>query len=338
MFSLKSYKKKLVSIFALTFLFGLGLPAISPASAEVVRVAHADSEQHPKHLAFLKFAEIVTAKTNGELSVQVFPSGQLGDEREIVEGLQQGTVHLTSVSNGVVSAFSKSFMLLDIPYLFEDYASARRAIDGPGKPLLFSGLDKIGLVGLSVWEQGFRNISSSKSAVDTADKLKGLKLRTMEAPLHVTAWKAAGANPTPMSWSQVYPSLQQGVIDGQENPLYVVTQEKLYEVQKFVSLTRHIYDAMPVLASKKWFDGLSQKHQKVVRDAIAEVTDYERGLVEKLVKEAEGELPGLGVKVVSLTSDNLAKIRAVAQPAVVAKVKAELGDALVDGWLKATAK
>ena len=303
--------------------------------AETVRVAHADSPEHPKHLAFLRFAEIVKERSGGNLDVEIFPSGQLGDEREIIEGLKQGTVHLTSVSNGVVTAFDEDFMLLDIPFLFEDEAAARRAIDGAAEKTLFKNLDDVGLVGLAVWEQGFRNVSSSDNPVTGLDDLKGLKLRTMEAPLHVEAWRAAGANPTPMSWSQVYPSLQQGVIDGQENPLYVVTQEKLYEVQKYVSLTRHIYDAMPVLASKSWFDALPADQQQIVREAIRDVTPYERQLAEQLVSDAAKELPGMGVSIVELDPASRAEIAAAAQGPVIDRVRSALGNEVVDAWLAA---
>jgi tripartite ATP-independent transporter DctP family solute receptor len=277
----------------------------------------------------------VKERSGGSLDVEIFPSGQLGDEREIIEGLQQGTIHLTSVSNGVVSAFDKDFMLLDIPFLFEDEAAARRAIDSAAEETLFKNLGDIGLLGLAIWEQGFRNVSSSEKPVAGLDDLRGLKLRTMEAPLHVEAWRAAGANPTPMSWSQVYPSLQQGVIDGQENPLYVVTQEKLYEVQKYVSLTRHIYDAMPVLASKTWFDSLPADQQRIVTETIREVTSYERQLAEQLVSEAAKELPSKGVSVVELDPARRAEIAAAAQGPVIERVKATLGNEVVDAWLAA---
>jgi len=305
------------------------------AVAETVRIAHADSTEHPKHLAFVRIAELVKERSGGRLDVQIFPSGQLGDEREIIEGLQQNTIQMTSVSNGVVTAFDKDFMLLDIPFLFEDEAAARRAIDRAAEATLFKNLDKIGLVGLAVWEQGFRDVSSSKKPVTGINDLKGLKLRTMEAPLHVEAWRAAGANPTPMSWGQVYPSLQQGVIDAQENPLYVVTQERLYDVQKYVSLTRHIYDAMPVLVSKKWFDALPPDLQKIVVDAIHEVTPYERQLASKLVSEAERELPSKGVTIVTLEPAKRAEIAAAAQRPVVERIRQALGDKVVDAWLAA---
>lgn len=307
---------------------------VTGAGAEVIKVAHADNQAHPKHQAFMRFAELVKENSGGRLEVEVYPSGQLGDERELVESLQTGAVHITSVSNGVMSAFSPQFMLLDIPFSFENADKARGMIDG-SQTLLFADLESIGLHGLAIWEQGFRQVSSSAKGISTADDVKGMKLRTMEAPLHVEAWRAMGANPTPMSWGQVYSSLQTGIIDGQENPLYVVTQEKLFEVQKHVSLTNHIYDAMPVIASNDWWSSLPEADAAIIAAAMAEATTYERTLVEAEVEKARAELEGLGVEVVETPAAEIAAMKALAQPPVIARIRAALGDEPVDAWLKA---
>jgi tripartite ATP-independent transporter DctP family solute receptor len=314
---------------------GLVVPNAALAQNFKVKVAHVDTVEHPKHLAFLKFKDLVEERSNGQLNVTVFHGGQLGDERENIEGAQLGTVHLACVSNGVMVPFSEKFMLLDIPFLFEDYEHARNVIDSEGQNLLFEDLEEIGLVGLAIWEQGYRNISTGKKAIRSFDDIGGLKIRTMEAPLHVTAFRGMGSNPTPMSFSQLYTSLMQGVVDGQENPLYVLTQEKFYEVQDYVVLTRHIYDPMPVIASKKWLDSLPPELQQIVINAMAEVTAYEREIAETLVNEAAEELPRLGVEVVSLSPEERSRFRDAAQPPVLEQVRAALGAEVVDNWLKA---
>jgi len=327
-----------LAIATLALCVGVGaLSAPGAASADTfkVKVAHVDTVEHPKHLAFLRFKALVEERSEGRLQVTVFHGGQLGDERENIEGAQLGTVHLACVSNGVMVPFSQKFMLLDIPFLFEDYDSARAVIDSKGQALLFEGLEEIGLVGLAIWEQGYRNISTSKQAIRSLEDIDGMKIRTMEAPLHVTAFRGLGSNPTPMSFSQLYTSLQQGVVDGQENPLYVLTQEKFYEVQDYVVLSRHIYDPMPVIASKKWMDSLPPDLQSIVTEAMAEVTQYEREVAEALVEEAAKELPGLGVEIVTLTPEERSRFRDAAQPAVVKQVRASLGDKAVDDWLSA---
>lgn len=317
----------------------LGLSASTftalPAKAETfkVKIAHVDTVEHPKHLAFLKFKEIAEERSGGRLQITIYHGGQLGDERETIEGAQLGTIHIACVSNGVMVPFSKNFMLLDIPFLFKDYEQARSVIDGAGEALLFEGLESIGLKGLAVWEQGYRNISTSKKAIRKLEDMDGLKIRTMEAPLHVSAFRGMGSNPTPMAFSQLYTSLQQGVVDGQENPLYVLTQEKFYEVQSYVSLTRHIYDPMPVIASKKWLDSLPADLKKIVIDGIREVTAYERESAERLVNEAAKELPGLGVEIIKLSPEERARFRDAAQPAVLREIRAALGEKAVEDWM-----
>ena len=332
----KHSRRRTITLGALALVVGaagLSLPDTTVAETIKVKVAHVDTVEHPKHLAFLKFKKLVEERSEGRLDVTVFHGGQLGDERENIEGAQLGTVHLACVSNGVMVPFSQKFMLLDIPFLFEDYEQARAIIDSKGQALLFEGLNDIGLVGLAIWEQGYRNISTSKKAIRTLEDIEGMKIRTMEAPLHVTAFRGLGSNPTPMSFSQLYTSLQQGVVDGQENPLYVLTQEKFYEVQDYVVLTRHIYDPMPVIASKKWMDSLPPDLQRIVIEAMVEVTSYEREVAEALVEQAAKELPGLGVEVVSLTPEARARFRDAAQPPVLEQVRSSLGDKTVDDWL-----
>jgi TRAP-type C4-dicarboxylate transport system substrate-binding protein len=147
-----------------------------------------------------------------------------------------------------------------------------------------------------------------------------------------------GANPTPMSWGQVYSSLQTGIIDGQENPLYVVTQEKLFEVQKFVSLTNHIYDAMPVVASESWWSSLSDDDRKLITDAMAEATSFQRGLVDAAVEKARTDLAELGVEITETPADQIAALKAQAQPPVISRIRDTLGDAPVDAWLAVIAE
>lgn len=315
----------------------LALINVTGASAQTIKVGHSDNQAHPKHEAFVHFARLVDEKSQGRLKVEIYPSGQLGDERELLESLQTGAMHLTSVSNGVMSAFAPQFMLLDIPFSFRDSESARRALDG-AQDILFTDLDRIGLHGLSIWEQGFRQVSSAKKGISASADVQGLKLRTMEAPLHVEAWRAMGANPTPMSWGQVYSSLQTGIIDGQENPLYVVTQEKLFEVQKFVSLTNHIYDAMPVVASESWWSSLSDDDRKLITDAMAEATSFQRGLVDAAVEKARTDLAELGVEITETPADQIAALKAQAQPPVISRIRDTLGDAPVDAWLAVIAE
>lgn len=333
----KRAKYPIAGLIAASLVLAAGplMMSVSATAAEYeMRVGHVDTVDHPKHLAFLKFEELVEKRSDGRIDVQVFHGSQLGDERELLEGLQLGTVHTTAVSNGVIAPFSDRFSLLDIPFLFDGYEHARTVIDN-NKELLFEGLDSRGMVGLDIWEQGFRNVSTAEEPVADLAALEGKKIRTMSAPLHVTAFRALGANPTPMSFSQLFTSMQQGVVDGEENPLYLMLQEHYYEVQNYVTLTRHIYDPLPVIASKRWLDSLPDDLKSVVVDSIHDVTDYERTTTERLVTEAAEELPKRGMEVIPMTEAQRQLYKEKAQPAVIKEVRKRLGDGIVDEWLEA---
>src|SRR5699024_9697225 len=221
--------------------------AMQPAVAAdyVIKVSHAVTDKHPGHKAMEVFKEKVEAESDGKLEVRIFHSSQLAGQREGVEGLQSGTVEITLTPNGIAAAFDPTFSLLDIPFQFDDVEHARRTLDAGGSSMLFENLSEAGLMGLAVWEQGMSNLGTSRAPATDPSELKGLRLRTMEAPLHIAAWKSLGANPTPIGWAQVYTSLQQGVIDGVENPSYIFSQTPVHEQIKYLALTEHIYD--PIL-------------------------------------------------------------------------------------------
>ncbi len=324
--------KKLLILFVAVFCL---IHSMVLFASDLIRIAHSDSIHHPKHKAFVRFSELIEKRTAGAVEVKIYPSGQLGDEREIIESLQLGVVQITAVSNGAASAFSKHFMLLDIPYLFDSIERARHVLNQEAKDIVFSDIKKLGFVGLAFWEQGFRVVSTSKKPIRQASDIKGLKLRTMEAPLHVALWRSAGANPTPMSWSQVFPSLQQGVIDGQENPIYILTQEKLSEIQAYVYLTRHIYDSMPVITNKKWFDSLKPEIRSIVKESIDEITVYQQQLVDEMTAVAAHDLTEKGVVLIEPSMEDLLLLKTLTQSAALEIIKGELGERVVNRWLNA---
>jgi len=301
-----------------------------------IKVSHAANTKHPIHKVLEQFKTIAEERSKGKLSVKIYHSGQLAGQREGVEGLQLGTIEIVAIPSGVAAGFDSAFMLLDVPFQFDNIEHARRVIDRAGEKLIFADLAKSGLVGLAIWEQGYRNLGTTKKRpVRGVEDVKDLKLRTMEAPLHVTAWRALGANPTPMGWAQVFTSLQQGVVDGVEIPSYLFTQTGVHEVVGQVILTQHIYDSVIVLGSKARFDRMTPELQKIVRDALVELTPEQRRLNQHDVDEAEQQLPKLGVQVVKLDAAQMAKFRDVSQPPVLAQVQAKTGEEKVAAWKKA---
>lgn len=257
---------------------------------------------HVYTLGAQKFADLIGERTKGRIKITVFPSGQLAKgEREALEGLQQGTIDMYTGSTGPVGNFAPSFLMLDVPFLFRDFAHVDKALDGDIGKSLLGDLDKANLKGLAFWENGFRNLTNSKRAVKAPDDVKGIKLRTMENKVHIEAWKTLGSDPTPMAWGEVYGALQQKVIDGQENPIAVIHSAKIYEVQKNLTLTRHVYSPALIAMSAAKFKEMPKEDQDLFVKTALEVAPYQRKLGRDKEAQWVGELKQKGMDVVEQT-------------------------------------
>jgi tripartite ATP-independent transporter DctP family solute receptor len=235
----------LVSIFAFLFILA------GTAAAEQVKFAHTMSTSDTMHQAVLKFAELVKAKTNGALEVAVFPSGQLGNDSQILQGARMGSIEIAMTGNPFHTTFEPSLNVLDLPFLFRDFSHAYRVLDGDiGKEVL-SRLEKHGVKGLGFLEIGFRNLTNSKRPVKEPGDMNGLKIRVTPNPAHVAAFKLLGAIPTPMPFTEVYMALKTGAVDAQENPTTLIHGQKFYEVQKYMSITMHAYTVSEVSMNLK---------------------------------------------------------------------------------------
>lgn len=322
------------ALVAVSTLIALGLAGCSDSvtSSAEVRIGHADTLQHSKHQAFLTFEHEV----GPDFQVEIFPNGQLGSEREMIEQVQSGVLQVTSVSNGTLVPFAPEFQVLDIPFQFENYAQAKRVLSGDAGDQLLASLGDRGLVGLGFWVQGYRQLTTGDTAVRSVDDIAGLQIRTMQAPLHVEAFRALGASPTPMAWGEVYSALEQGVIDGQENPVAIVYDLQLYRVQDYVTLTAHVLDPMPVVANKEWFDNLTPTMQDELRSAIQIATDRQWELAEAAEVEGLRALrEDTEINIIELSEEERAAFRARAQHAVVEVVSASLGEQATNDWMAA---
>lgn len=241
---------------------------ISPAlAAEKVNIAVVTGPQFVHAVTANRIKEEVEKALPGKYEVIVHHSAALGSETQVLQQMQLGTVQLTVCTTGPVETFVPEVKALEMPFLFSSYEGADKVLDGPIGQDLLKRFEKVGLVGLHFLDNGFRNVTNSKNAVRTPDDLKGLKIRTMESPTHLAIWRAIGANPTPMAWP-ITTQLQQGVLDGQENPIAVISGGKLNEAgQKHLSLTRHVYSALVVAGSKAFMDRLPAADRKVFMDA-----------------------------------------------------------------------
>ncbi len=275
--------------------FGL-LPAASAQTT--MRISISIAQNSHQGVAIDTFAREVERRTAGRIKVQPFYSGALGGERESIEAVQLGTQELTFSSTGPVPNFVPEARILDIPFLFRDKAHARMVLDGPIGQDMLNRFDSKGFKALAWGENGVRHMTNSKRAVNTPDDLKGLKMRTMENPVHVAAYKGFGIVTTPMAFPEVFTALQQGTVDGQENPLSVIMAAKFDQVQKHLSLTGHVYSPAIFLMNKAAFDKLSAADKTAFIEAAKEGVKVNRARVDEDDAKGVAELRSKGMQVV----------------------------------------
>ena len=288
--------------------------ALAPAAAQTPLKMNISLAQNSSYgVAVDTFAREVEQRTGGRYRVQNFYSAALGAERESVEGVQLGTLDLTLTSTGPLPNFVPEVAILDIPFLFRDYAHARAVLDGPIGQELLQKFPAKGLVALAWAENGFRHMTNSKRPVNTPEDLKGLKMRTMENPIHIEAYKQFGILPTPMAFTEVFTALQQGTVDGQENPLSVITSAKLDQVQKYLTLTGHVYSPAVILMNKARWDALSPADKQAFSEAAREAVKANRARIDDDERKAVADLRARGMTV----NDHVDKAKFQAQLAPV---------------------
>jgi len=321
-------------LLARTLLALCALTAVGAAQAQakVIKFANQNAKGHPIVMGMEKFAEIVEARSAGKLKVNVFAGGALGSDQANVSALQGGTLEMAAMNSGILASVAKEFAIYDFPFLFANPKEADAIVDGPLGRSLHAKLDDKGLVGLAYYELGFRNITNSKRAIAKIDDIAGLRLRVIPNPINVDWVSALGANPTPLPFPELYAALEQKAVDGQENPVATIQGARLYEVQKFLTLSNHQYNPQSVLVSRKFWDSLSADEKKVLQDAASESARYQR---EQSRTAAAGILDNLkknGMQVTELPAAEVARFRDKMKP-VVAKHSASVGEATVQAMM-----
>ena len=228
-----------------------------------------------QNIAAEKFKELIESRSNGEIKIKIHHSASLGTETEILQQIQMGTIQMAIVTAGPFDTFDPIVRVINYPFIFKDNAQADKILDGPLGQEIKTSLERFGFKVLSFSENGFRNLTNSKRPVKTADDVKGLKIRVMQSALHQAIWNNLGANPTPMPWP-IYTELEQGVIDGQENPLWVIEVYKFHEIQKYMTMTRHVYSGHVDVASLQWWQGLKPQQQDMISTAMYEAAVFQR--------------------------------------------------------------
>ena len=317
-------------VFIKTVIATVALAAMGVASAQVktIKFANQNSAGHPIVQGMEKFKEIVEKNSGGKLKVNIFPGGTLGSDQANVSAIQGGSLEMASMNSGIFASQVKEFGVFDFPFMFATTKEADAVVDGAFGKKMHAKLEEKGLVGLAYYELGFRHITNGKRAINKVSDIEGLKLRVIPNPINVDWVKALGANPTPLPFPELYAALEQGAVDGQENPIPTINSAKLYEVQKHMVLTGHQYNPQSVIISKKFWDTLSAAEKKVVADAATESAKFQRETARNLEASLLANLKKNGMQVTQLPESEMAILRDKMRP-VTAKHGVTVGQDVV---------
>lgn len=300
--------RSLVSLAAAAWLAWGAAPALAQEPVSL-RVAYVQAADHPHGLGIQKFAELVQQKSANRIGVKAYGNATLGGDVAVLSSLRGGTIDMTVVIPSLLTSMAKEYVLLDLPFLFGNYAEADAVLDGPiGKRLLDLLPDK-GLIGLGYWDHGFRVVSNSRRPIARLEDFAGLKLRVPQSTIFIDTFTALGANAVPMPIPELYGALESKAMDGQENPYAAVEALKLQEVQKYASATNHAYNPLVVVFSKMKWDKLSPADRKILMDAAAEAGAYERQLSRAANDRAAESLKAKGMQTNTVSATEVARMR-----------------------------
>lgn len=304
----------------------------SPAGAQekTLKLGHVFPNEHGTGVAALKFAELVAKGTNNRIKIQVFPSSQLGNERDMLEGVQMGSIDMAYTSGTVLAGFVEKIKVCDLPFIFRDYGHMNRVITGPAGKLLLGEVEKGGkMKGLGIGMTGWRHVMNNKKPVHTPADMAGMKIRVLENPIYVDAYKALGATPVTIPWGEVPMALKTGVVDGADLPTGIITQQKMYVV-KYVSLTGIQSVASFYTMNLKTFQSLSAADQKVLLEAAAEAAKLNREIIYQQDEDALKELPKHNIAINKVDQNLFRKITDTVYKKYEEKLGRELIQALVN--------
>lgn len=263
----------------------------------VIKAGHVLATSSPYHLGMEKLAELIEERTDGRYVMELYPNGQIGNERDMIEGVQMGSLGMAIVASGPMANFAPELGVVDLPFLFRDYDHADKVFNGEIGQELMSGIDKAGFKALSMWENGFRNLTNNKRAINSVDDVEGLKIRTMENKMHQALWRELGVDPVPMAWGDAYTAMQQGAIDGQENPLPIILAMKVSEVNQYLAITEHVYAPAVLVMSGSMWDKVSDEDKLIIQECADEAGVYERTVSREQTENALKELESMGMTI-----------------------------------------
>ena len=310
-------KTRLIKLTTMALLLaGSALAHAQDIQERTIRFGHLNNTDHPVSMGVKKFAELVAAKSGGKITVKEFPANQLGNEMQQTSALQGGVQEMQAPATTSLVGIVKEFGLIDFPFVVSDFKQADAMLDGPLGKQLTAKLPEKGLVALAFWDLGFRNVTNSKRPIVKGEDLDGIKLRVIPNPVFLDTFKTFKANPLPLPFAELYNALESKAVDGQENPFSVILSNKFYEVQKYLSVTNHVYAANIILISKKFWDKLSPVEQKLLQDAAIEARDYQRVASREAAGKSINELKAKGMQVNEVSAQELAKMRSEIKPVI----------------------
>jgi TRAP-type transport system periplasmic protein len=327
----------LKSIAAAVAIAACGLVSAQDIKERTFKFALAGPDTHPAAAGMKKFVESVAAKSGGKMKVTLFYNSALGGDQAVVSSIKGGTVDMSVMNSGILASEAKELAIFDFPFLFANEKESDAIVDGPVGQKLHKLLEDKGIIGLSYWELGYRQMTNGKRALNKVEDIAGLKLRVIPNPINVAWVKALGANPTPMPFPEVYGGLEQGAIDGQENPIGVIAANKFWEVQKHIALTNHQYNPQSVIFSKKVWDSLSAAEKKILDDSADEAAKGQREAARAAVAANLELLKKNGMTVTAFPPAEVAKLREKMKP-VIAQFSANVGEATVNDMMAELAK
>ncbi|UUD62231.1 TRAP transporter substrate-binding protein [Pseudomonas seleniipraecipitans] len=318
-------KKQLTALAALLLASSLSFAA--EYNSHTIKFAATSPKGTPPAIGMALFAKKVSERSGGKIKVRTFPNGVLGGDVQVLSSLQGGVIEMMTWNAGLMLNHVTDFGILDFPFLYTDTAKVDAMLDGEVGKMLTDQLPEQKLVGLAFWELGVRNLTNNKRPVEKLEDIAGLKIRAQQSPLFLDVWRALGANPTPLPFTEVHTALETGTVDGQENPAALILASKFNEVQKYMSLTRHNYNPQIVLIGKTFWDTLNDDEKKLLTDVAMEVRLEQRKISREADSKAIAELEASGMQVNKVSDAEIARIQETVRPVVdkyAAKINPEL--------------
>lgn len=313
---------KLTKTFAAVMLAATALtsPALADFGKHTFKISSGGAKDHPTATGIEAMSECLIAGSNGQMKLRGFYSGQLGDDAEATQSVRSGSIEMVVTGSAAIAGIEPAMGAFSFPFIFANTDEVDAVMTGPYFDHLAEKMPEHGLVLLSIWENGFRNATNSKHPIQTVADFKGLNFRVMQNPIFLDTFRRLGANPVPMAFGEVFTALETGAVDGQENPLPLIQATKFYEVQKYVTLTRHAYSPTPVLMSKQVWDGLNTDEQDLISSCGAQARDTQVARSREAIGEAAAHLTAEGMEISELPAAEMDKLRDLVAPVYEASI------------------